>query len=94
MRDTEGAGEKEELPADLRDTAGSVPDQHNQVDMAGSESHKHFGFLVQVTFTLYCSLLCNSIISKNVQIFFNKYFIAKNCRPSSNNAALPQTFKL
>ena len=29
MRDTEGAGEKEELPADLRDTAGSVPD-HNK----------------------------------------------------------------
>ena len=55
MRDTEGAGEKEELPADLRDTTGSVPDHHNT-------AKKERGFWncfslpmhMEVLFTPYC----------------------------------------
>ena len=42
MRDTEGAGEREELQADLRATIGSVPDHHNKANIMIKMSHTKF----------------------------------------------------
>ena len=49
---------KLQLKADLRDSAGSVPEHHNKMNIA-IKSHECFGFPVhiRVMFTLYCSPL-------------------------------------
>ena len=53
MRDTKGAGEKEELQADLRHTTGSVPDNK------AKKERDFWNFFslpvhIKVLFTLYC----------------------------------------
>ena len=55
MRDTEGAGEREELQADLRATIGSVPDHHNKAKKE-RDFWNCFSLPVhtEVLFTLYC----------------------------------------
>ena len=71
------------IQADLRDTAGSVPDHHNKSNTAIKQVTRiFFGFPVHIKamFTLYCSLLSvQEHYALKKKTFIKKYLIAKQC---------------
>ena len=60
------------VQADLGDTAGSIPDHHNNANIAIKEVTRIFCFPVTLYHgLLYCSHVCNSIVSKKQCTYLN-----------------------